>query len=117
MLYRISIGDHRHEFLLKGALLFDVWFDTPSRPTRDIDLLGSGSADAERIADVFRAACVSNVPDGITFDPITVATTEIRKVADYPGIRATMRVNSTVHRSTSKSTLDLGMLSRPGRYR
>lgn len=91
MLYRISIGDHRHEFLLKGALLFDVWFDTPSRPTRDIDLLGSGLADAERIADVFRAACVSNVPDGITFDPITVATTEIRKVADYPGIRATMR--------------------------
>ena len=34
---------------------------------------------------------MSNVPDGITFDPITVATTEIRKVADYPGIRATMR--------------------------
>jgi len=29
MLYRLSIGGHRDEFLLKGALLFDVWFDTP----------------------------------------------------------------------------------------
>ena len=91
MLYRISIGEHQHEFLLKGALLFDVWFDTPARPTRDIDLLGFGSADTERIADVFRTACSLEVPDGITFDPLSVATTDIRKVAGYPGIRATMR--------------------------
>lgn len=91
MLYRLSAGESRETFLLKGALLFDVWFDTPSRPTRDIDLLAFGPADGDRIADVFCKACSLDVPDGITFDPLTVSTTDIRKEAGYPGIRATMR--------------------------
>lgn len=95
MLYRLSlslsVGESRELFLLKGALLFDVWFDTPSRPTRDIDLLAFGPADSERIAEVFRAACALDLPDGITFDPHTVTTADIRKEAGYPGIRATMR--------------------------
>ncbi|MFA7323514.1 MAG: nucleotidyl transferase AbiEii/AbiGii toxin family protein [Candidatus Nanopelagicales bacterium] len=91
MLYRISIGEHRDEFLLKGALLFDVWFGTPSRPTRDIDLLGFGPADSQRIGDVFRAACTLDFPDGIVFAPDTVTTADIRKEAGYPGIRVTMQ--------------------------
>lgn len=91
MLYRLSVGESRDQFLLKGALLFDVWFDTPARPTRDIDLLAFGPADGDRIAEVFRAACSLDVPDGITFDPDTVSTADIRKEAGYPGIRATMR--------------------------
>ena len=36
-LYRLSISAHRERFLLKGALLFDLWFDEPHRPTRDAD--------------------------------------------------------------------------------
>lgn len=91
LLYRISVGENRDQFLLKGALLFDVWFDTPSRPTRDIDLLAFGTADGDRVVEVFRAACSLAVPDGITFDPHTVTTADIRKEAGYPGIRATMR--------------------------
>jgi len=91
MLYRLSVGESRESFLLKGALLFDVWFDTPSRPTRDIDLLAFGPADADRIADVFRKACSLDVHDGVTFDPRTVTTTDIRKDTGYPGIRVTMR--------------------------
>ena len=74
MLYRLSVGESRDQFLLKGALLFDVWFDTPARPTRDIDLLAFGLADGDRIAEVFRAACSLDVPDGITFDHDTVST-------------------------------------------
>lgn len=90
MLYRLSLGESRESFLLKGALLFDVWFDTPSRPTRDIDLLAFGPADSVRIAEMFHVACSLVVPDGITFDPLTVSTTDIRKEAGYPGIRVTM---------------------------
>ena len=44
LLYRISISTHAEQFLLKGALLFDLWFDIPHRPTRDADFLGFGSA-------------------------------------------------------------------------
>jgi len=90
ILYRLSISEDRGSFLLKGALLFDVWFDTATRPTRDIDLLGFGPADDERIADVFRHVCGAIVDDGIAFDPTSVATTDIRKAAGYPGIRVTM---------------------------
>lgn len=39
LLYRLSVSRHREQFLLKGALLFDLWFDEPHRPTRDADFL------------------------------------------------------------------------------
>lgn len=110
MLYRLSVGESRESFLLKGALLFDVWFATPSRPTRDIDLLAFGLSDSERIAEMFHVACSLVVPDGITFDPLTVSTTDIRKEAGYPGIRATM------HRSMSRLTSDSAMPSLPDRW-
>ena len=42
-LYRVSQSPARDQFLLKGALLFDLWFDIPHRPTRDADFLGSTS--------------------------------------------------------------------------
>ena len=31
LLYRLSISEHADYFLLKGALLFDLWFDMPLR--------------------------------------------------------------------------------------
>ena len=40
LLYRLSVSDHANSFLLKGALLFSLWYDVPHRPTRDVDLLG-----------------------------------------------------------------------------
>lgn len=42
------------EFLLKGVLLFDLWFDIPHRPTRDDDFLGFGPVELPHIEDVFR---------------------------------------------------------------
>ena len=39
LLYRLSISPHAERYLLKGALLFSLWFDQPHRPTRDVDLL------------------------------------------------------------------------------
>lgn len=49
LLYRISISKHADQFLLKGALLFDLWFDIPHRPTRDADFLGFGSAELPHV--------------------------------------------------------------------
>lgn len=57
LLYRLSISPHRDQFLLKGALLFDVRFDEPHRPTRDADFLGFESADPQRLAALFQAIC------------------------------------------------------------
>lgn len=33
LLARISMSPHADRFLLKGALLFTLWYDTPHRPT------------------------------------------------------------------------------------
>ena len=47
LLYRLSVSPHRDRFILKGAMLFVTWVADPFRPTRDLDLLGSGDNDTE----------------------------------------------------------------------
>ena len=48
-LFRLSKSDHVDRFVLKGALLLRVWQLSSVRPTRDIDLLGHTSNEAEAI--------------------------------------------------------------------
>jgi len=36
LLCRVSLSPHADRFLLKGALLFALWYDDPHRPTRDV---------------------------------------------------------------------------------
>ena len=38
LLYRLSVSPHAANYLLKGALLFSLWYEQPLRPTRDADL-------------------------------------------------------------------------------
>lgn len=90
MLYRLSISQQRDQFLLKGALLFDLWFDVPHRPTRDADFLGFGSAEIPHIEKIFREICRIEVEDGIAFQPESVKAAEIRKEANYAGVRVTL---------------------------
>jgi hypothetical protein len=87
LLYRLSIAEQRDQFLLKGALLFDLWFDVPHRPTHDVDLLGFGVADIPYLESVFQSICRIEVEDGIEFQPESVKGAEIRKEANYSGIR------------------------------
>jgi hypothetical protein len=71
-------------------LLFDLWFDQPHRPTRDIDLLGLGQPEGDAVANIFREVCVLACEDGITFDATTIRAAEIRKEAHYARIRVTL---------------------------
>lgn len=90
LLYRLSVSQWADAFLLKGALLFDLWFDQPHRPTRDMDLLGFGSSDMANLVTVFCTVCALPHDDGIVFDPATVRAAEIRKEANYAGVRITL---------------------------
>ncbi len=90
LLYRLSQSPHAQRFLLKGALLFNLWYDEPHRPTRDVDLLGFGASDIAELEAVFRDVASLAVPDGLLFDPATVHASEIRKAAGYPGVRILM---------------------------
>ena len=45
LLYRIGNSEYRQQFLLKGAMLFALWYDMPHRPIRDMNLLGFGPGE------------------------------------------------------------------------
>ena len=90
ILYRLSVSQQRDQFLLKGALLFDLWFDVPHRPTHDADFLGFGSAEIPHVEELFRDICRIEVEDGIAFQSESVKAAEIRKEANYAGVRVTL---------------------------
>jgi len=90
LLYRLSISPQKDHFLLKGALLFDLWYDFPLRPTRDIDLLGFGLAEIPHLVAVFEGLCLLDVDDGISFDVKSLKAEDIRKESNYSGTRLTL---------------------------
>lgn len=87
LLCRVAASDHADRFLLKGALLFSLWYDQPHRPTRDADLLGLGPDDAETLIATFRDIAGINLDDGIAFDPHSVRADAIREDNRYGGLR------------------------------
>ena len=76
ILYRMTLSQHADRFLLKGALLFTLWYDMPHRATRDADLLGFGASDLVSVAETFRDIAAVAVDDGIAFDPASVTVEE-----------------------------------------
>lgn len=93
LLYRLSISEYSDKFLLKGALLFFLWFNNPNRPTRDIDLLGYTNQDLETIKNVFRSISIIDAEDGVLFDPKSLQVSEIKKEQAYPGVRVLLKGN------------------------
>ncbi|MBZ5631451.1 MAG: nucleotidyl transferase AbiEii/AbiGii toxin family protein [Acidobacteriia bacterium] len=88
VLYRISRSKHREEFVLKGALLFELWTEQRYRPTRDADFLALGQNRPERFVEIFRETCEIKVEDdGLRFDAATITAERITEDADYEGIR------------------------------
>ncbi len=86
-LYRLSLVPAREAYWLKGAMLFDLWFDVPHRPTRDADFLGFGPMDIDALAGTIREICGVAVDDGMAYDPGSIAVEEIREDARYGGLR------------------------------
>ena len=88
LLYRLSQSAHRDRFVLKGAMLFQLWSGHPHRPTRDLDLLGHGSPDPERFEGIFRDICRQNVEDdGLEFQSDSVRAESMKEDEEYQGLR------------------------------
>ena len=105
-LYRLSLVPAREAYWLKGALLFDLWFDVPHRPTRDADFLGFGPADTGALASTIREICGVAVDDGMEFDPASITVEEIREEANYGGLR--VRLVSRLGKARCTVQLDVG---------
>lgn len=106
-LYRLARSPHADRFVLKGALLFRAWGGASSRPTRDIDLLARMENTVGAVVPVFKEMCELAVePDGMVFDPASVAGVVIKEDADYPGVR--VRFLGTLQNARVAMQADLG---------
>ena len=98
ILYRLTRSPHADRFVLKGALLFTLWYDMPHRATRDVDLLGFGASDLASITQVFRDIAAITADDGIV--------EEIRKEAGYGGVRVI--VAGELANARCRTQIDIG---------
>jgi hypothetical protein len=88
VLFRIAQSRYKNQFVLKGALLFELWTHERYRPTRDADFLAHGSNAPKRFSAFFKELCVTKVPDdGLVFDSSSVTAERITEDADYQGVR------------------------------
>jgi predicted nucleotidyltransferase component of viral defense system len=88
LLYRLSQSAHRDVFVLKGAMLFQLWSSQAHRPTRDLDLLGRGEISIPRFEQIFKEICQVPVEeDGLTFDSDSVRGDAIKEDQEYEGLR------------------------------
>ena len=106
ILYRLTQSQHADRFVLKGALLFTLWYDMPHRATRDADLLGFGASDLASVAETFRDISAVSVDDGIAFDAASVTVEEIRKEAGYGGVRVI--IAGELAKARCKTQIDVG---------
>ena len=91
LMYRLSISDQGRRFVLKGALLFEIWSSDRLRATQDADFLHLGMADPGELKRIFQTICAVVVEDdGLRFLPETVEAAEIREDQAYGGTRVTL---------------------------
>ena len=106
-LFRLSESEFRNRFVLKGALLFALWNETPHRATRDLDLLGFGDSSAEELEGVFAKICLCPVPDdGVIFDSASVKAEPIRAQELYVGLR--LNIQGMIGSARTLLQIDVG---------
>ncbi len=87
-LYRLGNSQYRGKFVLKGAMLYLLWDRAPHRPTRDLDLHGTGDCSVAHMEMVIKEICGLEVEDdGVVFLQETVRGEEIREGQEYAGVR------------------------------
>jgi hypothetical protein len=87
-LYRLAQSPYADQFVLKGAMLLQIWLPEAGRPTRDLDLLGFGEVTPDRLRPILAAVCDQPVtPDGCHFFADSVTLAAIRPQDEYGGQR------------------------------
>ncbi|MEO8257502.1 MAG: nucleotidyl transferase AbiEii/AbiGii toxin family protein [Acidobacteriota bacterium] len=114
-LYRLSLSRFRDQFVLKGAMLFAVRIGERYRPTRDLDLLGTGEATEAAIEAAVRDIGTTAVDDdGVSFDLGSLQVQPIREDNRYGGIRAVMQAHLAEARIYLQIDVGFGDAITPG---
>ena len=87
-LHRLSVSEHREKWILKGAMLFQIWSQTRHRATGDMDFLARGETDEVIVSGMIHNICsIATEEDGIAFDLSNLKISEIRENSRYGGRR------------------------------
>jgi predicted nucleotidyltransferase component of viral defense system len=106
-LYRLAQSEYHDQFVLKGALLFELWTQRPYRPTRDLDLEGRGENSTARTKRLFSEIMNQVVEDdGLVFDPKSLRVARIKEDQEYEGLRVTLV--SRLERARIHMQIDIG---------
>jgi predicted nucleotidyltransferase component of viral defense system len=106
LLYRLSTTKYRERFVLKGAMLMTTWFDKPFRPTRDLDFLGFGKSEPEKVLGIFREICAVAQDDGVRFDADAIKIERNREELEYGGLR--LRTQGIIDGARVPIVIDIG---------
>lgn len=106
-IYRVSCSKHRDKFILKGALMFNVWQISERRTTMDVDFSGSFDNDVKNAENIIREICnTAVIPDGLIFDAESVTGKRIREESEYEGVR--VKFKGYLGRSRISMQIDIG---------
>lgn len=106
-LYRLSCSPYASSFVLKGAVLFQLWSGRPHRATKDVDLLGSGVPDTGRMAKAVREIISQEVePDGLVYQTESIQAEQIKEDDLYQGVR--VRLEALLGNARIPLQIDIG---------
>jgi len=107
LLYRISVSDYSQQLILKGGAFIYAVQGIKSRPTIDVDLLGTQiSNDIETLCGVFRQICTIESEDEVAFNPESVVGELITQQDKYNGVR--LYIDATFHTVKQRIQIDVG---------
>jgi predicted nucleotidyltransferase component of viral defense system len=107
LLYRLSVSDYSQQLILKGGAFIYAMQGLKSRPTIDVDLLGTQiSNDIEVLCNVFRQICAIESEDEVAFIKESVVGELITQQDKYNGVR--LYIDATFHTVQQRIQIDVG---------
>jgi predicted nucleotidyltransferase component of viral defense system len=105
-LFRLGRSAYRDRYALKGATLFTLWTGEAYRPTKDLDLLGSGSSAVRDVEKTMRVICEVPDEDGIVFENESIEGARIQGDDEYQGVR--IKLNAQLAGARIPLQIDIG---------
>lgn len=106
LISRISQSEYRDQFVLKGAMLFQIWSRESHRPTRDVDFLGQGVHSESCYREIFETLCSIDGEDGLVFDATSIQVATMKEDEKYQGIR--IKLNAFLASARIPIQVDIG---------
>lgn len=105
-LYRLGRSRFGDRFILKGAMLLEIYVPDSHRKTRDADFLLFGEYSPDGLKGTLAEICGAEHDDGLTFNPSGITVQNAGATREYPGYAA--RIPVRLGASNCDILLDIG---------